>query len=560
MSNTFLTSSFVPVTANLKGTADPSMSTACITDPHLVTFTATETSGSATLTGASDTTQLQVGMSITGTGLPSPCHVLSWTVNTVTLSAKGTSNGSYTFSADSGCCGQAGSTGIIVKSITYEVRTLKIPNNFAKSFRFNSDSSACAGCQNAVTFTGTETNGSTTISSIGSTAGLQTGMSVTGTGILNTARITTVNANSIVLSQAGTSSGTYSFTAQGVIAKHIIVRKNDVRIPPQIKVYGPTVTFIGNTTNGSRVITSVSNFNGIYVGQTITGAGVPVTPIDGVHISVINQGAGTVSLDYKATATNTGTTFTGGCNTVVSENCTNCLPLGGPANTPTAIPLKWSLTLDNPGNILNNMDNSCVSQLSSGGPWILQLFPNDDPNSPCRWRSVTPVFTFCDHAFASYTPVWQMGIYSSSGVDLAFGTTRITFDTITFAQFNSLGSNQFVNGVWPGYYPFTGDVTTGSPDITNIVGTLPFDVTNYPNGPTAGLLGGSWEIYPASECSLAPNTEQNVYSSNISAGHTLKVGGATPVNSTITQTGVSFVYTGSSCRLSAPLTATVVPA
>lgn len=66
------------------------------------TLTGTRTSGSAVITGISNTDSVQTGaaynMFFEGTGIPAGTTILSKTVNSVTLSANATSNGTSSFS------------------------------------------------------------------------------------------------------------------------------------------------------------------------------------------------------------------------------------------------------------------------------------------------------------------------------------------------------------------------------------------------------------------------------------------------------------------------------
>lgn len=63
-----------------------------------------------------------------------------------------------------------------------------------------------------------------------------------------------------------------------------------------------TISVTGNTTNTSTSVASVSSFAGLYVGMSITGAGIPAA----TTISAMNAGAGTITLSQAATATASG--------------------------------------------------------------------------------------------------------------------------------------------------------------------------------------------------------------------------------------------------------------
>lgn len=66
-------------------------------------------------------------------------------------------------------------------------------------------------------------------------------------------------------------------------------------------VWQNTPTFTGSVASGSSTITSVSSFNGIYTGMSVTGAGVPA----GLTLGTISQATGSVVLSGQAGATGT---------------------------------------------------------------------------------------------------------------------------------------------------------------------------------------------------------------------------------------------------------------
>jgi len=65
-----------------------------------------------------------------------------------------------------------------------------------------------------------------------------------------------------------------------------------------------SLTFTGNTTNGSPTIASVSSVSGLFIGQVITGTNIPA------NTTITAIGSTTVTLSNNATGTATGTTFT----------------------------------------------------------------------------------------------------------------------------------------------------------------------------------------------------------------------------------------------------------
>lgn len=67
-----------------------------------------------------------------------------------------------------------------------------------------------------------------------------------------------------------------------------------------------STTFTADTASGDATLSNVSSFSGLFVGQLITGTGIPV----GTRILSLNSGASTLEMTANATATNTGTTIT----------------------------------------------------------------------------------------------------------------------------------------------------------------------------------------------------------------------------------------------------------
>jgi hypothetical protein len=68
------------------------------------------------------------------------------------------------------------------------------------------------------------------------------------------------------------------------------------------------LSITGNTTSGSNQVASVNTTTGLYVGQSVSGTGIPA----GTVITAVSVGATTssITLSANATATNTGTALT----------------------------------------------------------------------------------------------------------------------------------------------------------------------------------------------------------------------------------------------------------
>ena len=73
-------------------------------------------------------------------------------------------------------------------------------------------------------------------------------------------------------------------------------------------VYAYNTGFTGNTTNGSAVVSNVSNTSGLTVGQTVTGAGIPT----GTTILAVDVPDSTITLSGNATANGTGVSLMDG--------------------------------------------------------------------------------------------------------------------------------------------------------------------------------------------------------------------------------------------------------
>lgn len=71
-------------------------------------------------------------------------------------------------------------------------------------------------------------------------------------------------------------------------------------------IYGPQASFTANTTFQSNVLTNVSNFTNVRIGQTISGTGVPTNAV----VESFNSGASTITMTLVATSTASGTSFT----------------------------------------------------------------------------------------------------------------------------------------------------------------------------------------------------------------------------------------------------------
>src|SRR4029450_6920081 len=76
----------------------------------------------------------------------------------------------------------------------------------------------------------------------------------------------------------------------------------------------PTASFTGTTTNGSTIVTNVSSAQGLTLGQTVTGVGIPA------GTTIVAIGTNTITLSQNATASNAGITITPRAQTVTVDN------------------------------------------------------------------------------------------------------------------------------------------------------------------------------------------------------------------------------------------------
>jgi hypothetical protein len=109
--------------------------------------------------------------------------------------------------------------------------------------------------------------------------------------------------------------GTYEWTdAAGNI------HRSAPSVPVEFTILTP-VSFTANRTSGSPVLTSVSSFTGLQIGQPIIGAGIATN----AYILSINSGASTVTMSAAATSgSNTSTTITPSALSSLTVNVPYC--------------------------------------------------------------------------------------------------------------------------------------------------------------------------------------------------------------------------------------------
>ncbi len=157
------------------------------------------TSGSPTITGLSDTTQLGYGMPVESTGIPAGATILSCTTTTCTMSANATTtrSGTMTFFAYGNGDGST---------------TFNLPDYRGVS-TVGRDSLGGTAANIAQVSTTISTTNASTSATVGSAAGLAIGMYVQSTNVPPNTTITAISGTTVTLSLAATA------TAGGTAAR-----------------------------------------------------------------------------------------------------------------------------------------------------------------------------------------------------------------------------------------------------------------------------------------------------------------------------------------------------
>ncbi|MGC2416022.1 MAG: PEP-CTERM sorting domain-containing protein [Stellaceae bacterium] len=195
---------------------------------------------------------------------------------------------------------------------------------------------------------GTTTVATKQITGIASTAGINVGDAVTGTGIpAGTTVATVVDSHTITLSKTATATGTTSATY--------------------------TFTKSGKTTNGSYTITGITSTTAIKAGDAITGTGIPpgttvATVVDSHTVTMSNKattGAGTHTYTY---ALSTSGTTTGPSNVINNLASVSGIHIGDvitgtgiPANTTVTAIGTNSITMSNNATAANSGSKTITS-------------------------------------------------------------------------------------------------------------------------------------------------------------------------------------------------------
>lgn len=135
----------------------------------------------------------------------------------------------------------------------------------------------------ALATTGTLANSSTSVTSVVSTTGVNLGDTVIGAGVKDDTTVAAFTASTITLSQATTATAAMA------------------GVPLLIKRVQFTLTTTADMTNSSTALTAVASTVGIYVGFTVTGAGIP----SGTTVTAFT--VNTITLSQPTTPTAVGT-------------------------------------------------------------------------------------------------------------------------------------------------------------------------------------------------------------------------------------------------------------
>ncbi len=421
------------------------------------TLTGTATSGSAAITGLASTTDLFVGMGVSGNGIPTGATIATITSGTaITISSNAT----------------ATVTGL--------------NNNFAiNNFTFSPP-----------TLTGT-TNGTTTISGLSSTANLSVGMVVSGIGIPAGDTIATIpSTTTLTLTTAAMASGT-----------------------PSLTFTDPAVTLSSTTVNTSTTVTLVSTA-GLTAGMGVLGTGIPlgdtiasVPTSTTITLTTAATSSATSLLNYIGTLTLTGTTTNN--NAAISGLASTAGLLFGMGVSGTGIPTGATIAAITSGTSITITSNatasgtpsltfSPINALTLGGTSILSVNLQGFSNTGgASGTVVTPITivgntsgTFSDEAATSpsaivtsshVTPnpnlysvsanyanpaVIPLTIAPTTAPTVTVTRTSGTYNGVAFAATDSVSGSASLEGVTPTLAYYSGTSVSTSAQLTSAPSTV----------------------------------------------------------------------------------------
>lgn len=256
---------------------------------------ATTTSGSAIITGLTDTSRIRLGNLVTGTNIPSDSYVSTIDSDTqITLTQNASASGSISDLSIDGIDGFS-----YLMSNIYDV-----------SYGFEGN--------------GTSTSGSKVITSLSSTALMKVGALVSGINIASGSRITSIDSSTqITVDTNCTGTGTNTVTVYGTVTLQKGVTETEfstisLQYPFQNYTFGPKInTNSGSTTVSFPVVTgtggSVTTTSGSNICTIASTAGIMI----GMFIDHTNLAAGT-----KVTEVTNATTFKVSANASASSSAT----------------------------------------------------------------------------------------------------------------------------------------------------------------------------------------------------------------------------------------------
>jgi hypothetical protein len=272
------------------------------------TIASGSTTGGSTLLTLPSTAGLSVGMLVTGpaaAGIPVGTVIANIaSATTVTLSNAATSTASGTFNFASGVFVTNNLVSVPDASLTATVVPIAPVNpqvgttfnhalanfndadpngtltDYSVTVSWGDGNSSTADSNNpTVTVTGNTTTTSASVLNLSSTAGIVTGMTVTGPNIPAGTTVTSVSTNTVMISNPATTQGSGTF------------------------VFMLSITGSTGTTN----VLALSSIAGLSAGMTVAGPNIPT----GTTVLSVSSSTSSVTLSNSATAAGTGTfTFT----------------------------------------------------------------------------------------------------------------------------------------------------------------------------------------------------------------------------------------------------------
>jgi hypothetical protein len=417
--------------------------TTAATATSQVTLSGLLTAGSTSITSVSTTSGLIVGQPITatsGAALPSGTTI-SAIGNAITMSNKATATTTQTVMTTTGTLtnGSAVITGVPSAGFT----------NLANGQPFG------------VSFTGTATLGSTSVTSVSSTAGLAVGDTVAGTSVVGTTittviagTITSISGTTVVLSSAATLSATGAAliaTPPGIAPGATITgfSQSTGTITMSSVANNGALSPAGTLTAGSNVITGLSSLTGIAVGQPIAAVGTSIGQVTipaGALVGSINANTSAITLSPAAAVVNPFPTgiVTSGSTSVTSVSSPTGLAVGQtiygnfiPAGTTITAISGSTLTL------------SASASGSSGTAETLIVV-----------AAITATVTSGSTSLTSVSPTTSLAVGQTiSGNNIVPGTIIVAI------------SGSTVNTANPASFTFNGTVAAGTNTVTALANT-----------------------------------------------------------------------------------------